>query len=280
MSPADPALPPSSADGTTGDGSGTRTTEGRSSGAPDERTPAGRSTRAGGRRRRGSRGRPRGSGPVPGVADAQAGQPGPTDVSGRPERVPDAEPRSRPRPSAGVDRPRQSAPQDRAEARTGAHRHGDRPARARAAGGGGGRTRRLAALADVRRAVDLPPIVYPEQLPVSARRSEISAAIAGHQVVIVAGETGSGKTTQIPKIALELGRGREGQIGHTQPRRIAARTVAERIAEELGTSIGELVGYQVRFTDESSDRTLVKVMTDGILLAQIQRDPELRAYDT
>lgn len=126
----------------------------------------------------------------------------------------------------------------------------------------------------------LPPVVYPEQLPVSARRAEIAAVIREHQVVIVAGETGSGKTTQLPKIALELGRGRDGQIGHTQPRRIAARTVAERIAEELGTSIGELVGYQVRFTDESSDRTLVKVMTDGILLAQIQRDPELRAYDT
>ena len=126
----------------------------------------------------------------------------------------------------------------------------------------------------------LPPVVYPEQLPVSARRAEIARAISEHQVVIVAGETGSGKTTQLPKIALELGRGRDGQIGHTQPRRIAARTVAERIADELGTTIGELVGYQVRFTDESSDRTLVKVMTDGILLAQIQRDPELRAYDT
>ena len=142
------------------------------------------------------------------------------------------------------------------------------------------RTRRLAAMADARRAVVLPPVVYPEQLPVSARRAEIAAAIRDHQVVIVAGETGSGKTTQLPKIALELGRGRDGQIGHTQPRRIAARTVAERIAEELGTSIGELVGYQVRFTDESSERTLVKVMTDGILLAQIQRDPELLAYDT
>ncbi|WP_374233866.1 ATP-dependent RNA helicase HrpA, partial [Cellulomonas sp. ACRRI] len=142
------------------------------------------------------------------------------------------------------------------------------------------RARRLTALADARRAVVLPPVVYPEQLPVSARRREIADAIRDHQVVIVAGETGSGKTTQLPKIALELGRGRDGQIGHTQPRRIAARTVAERIAEELGTSIGELVGYQVRFTDESSERTLVKVMTDGILLAQIQRDPELRAYDT
>ncbi len=99
-------------------------------------------------------------------------------------------------------------------------------------------------------------------------------------MVIVAGETGSGKTTQIPKIALDLGRGRAGQIGHTQPRRIAARSVADRIAEELGTTLGEIVGYQVRFTDTSSERTLVKVMTDGILLAQIQRDPDLLAYDT
>ncbi|MDM8085209.1 ATP-dependent RNA helicase HrpA [Cellulomonas cellasea] len=138
------------------------------------------------------------------------------------------------------------------------------------------RERRAAA----RRAAVVPPITYPEQLPVSARRDDIAAAIRDHQVVIVAGETGSGKTTQLPKIVLDLGRGREGQIGHTQPRRIAARTVAERIADELGTSIGELVGYQVRFTDESSERTLVKVMTDGILLAQIQRDPMLRGYDT
>ncbi len=122
--------------------------------------------------------------------------------------------------------------------------------------------------------------MYPEQLPVSARRQDIAAAIRDHQVVIVAGETGSGKTTQIPKIALDLGRGRDGQIGHTQPRRIAARTVAERIAEELGTTLGETVGYQVRFTDTSGEGTLVKVMTDGILLAQIQRDPMLLGYDT
>nr|WP_231959269.1 DUF3418 domain-containing protein [Paraoerskovia marina] len=134
--------------------------------------------------------------------------------------------------------------------------------------------------AQKRRDVVVPPISYPEQLPVSARREDIAAAMRDHQVVIVAGETGSGKTTQIPKIALELGRGRDGQIGHTQPRRIAARSVAERIAEELGTTLGEIVGYQVRFTDQSSERTLVKVMTDGILLAQIQRDPDLRAYDT
>ncbi|SFK46901.1 ATP-dependent RNA helicase HrpA [Cellulomonas sp. KH9] len=138
----------------------------------------------------------------------------------------------------------------------------------------------LARTAEARAAVTLPPIVYPEQLPVSARREEIAAALRDHQVIVVAGETGSGKTTQIPKIALELGRGRAGQIGHTQPRRIAARTVAERIADELNVPLGGVVGYQVRFTDESSDSTLVKVMTDGILLAQIQRDPMLRMYDT
>ncbi len=134
--------------------------------------------------------------------------------------------------------------------------------------------------AAARALVEIPTITFPEDLPVSARRADIAAAIRDHQVVIVAGETGSGKTTQIPKIALELGRGRAGQIGHTQPRRIAARSVAERIAEELGTSLGDVVGYQVRFTQQSSERTLVKVMTDGILLAQIQHDPELRAYDT
>ncbi|MFD6176377.1 MULTISPECIES: ATP-dependent RNA helicase HrpA [unclassified Isoptericola] len=134
--------------------------------------------------------------------------------------------------------------------------------------------------AAIRAAVEVPPIVYPEQLPVSARRDDIAAAIRDHQVVVVAGETGSGKTTQLPKILLELGRGRAGQIGHTQPRRIAARSVAERVAEELGTPLGGVVGYQVRFTDTSSEETLVKVMTDGILLAQIQRDPDLLAYDT
>lgn len=126
----------------------------------------------------------------------------------------------------------------------------------------------------------LPSITYPEQLPVSARRDDIAAAVAAHQVVIVAGETGSGKTTQIPKICLELGRGIRGTIGHTQPRRLAARTVAERIAEELGTELGDVVGYTVRFTDQASDRTLVKLMTDGILLAEIQRDRMLRRYDT
>ncbi|WP_458687895.1 ATP-dependent RNA helicase HrpA [Nocardia tengchongensis] len=132
---------------------------------------------------------------------------------------------------------------------------------------------------DARRAA-VPAIVYPEQLPVSARRDDIAKAIAEHQVVIVAGETGSGKTTQLPKICLELGRGIRGTIGHTQPRRLAARTVAERIAEELGTELGDVVGYTVRFTDQASDRTLVKLMTDGILLAEIQRDRLLRRYDT
>ena len=123
-------------------------------------------------------------------------------------------------------------------------------------------------------------VSYPPELPVSQRRDEIAAAIRDHQVVVVAGETGSGKTTQLPKICLELGRGVAGQIGHTQPRRIAARTVAERIAEELGTEIGTAVGYKVRFTDKSSDGTVVKVMTDGILLAEMQRDRQLRRYDT
>lgn len=130
------------------------------------------------------------------------------------------------------------------------------------------------------RRLAVPAIRYPEQLPVTARREDIAAAIAANQVVIVAGETGSGKTTQIPKICLELGRGIRGTIGHTQPRRLAARTVAERIAEELGTELGDVVGYTVRFTDQASDRTLVKLMTDGILLAEIQRDRMLRRYDT
>ncbi|CAM3072351.1 ATP-dependent RNA helicase HrpA [Skermania piniformis] len=126
----------------------------------------------------------------------------------------------------------------------------------------------------------VPDITYPPELPVSAQRDEIAAAIAAHQVVIVAGETGSGKTTQLPKICLELGRGVRGVIGHTQPRRIAARTVAERIAAELHTELGGVVGYTVRFTDRSADHTLVRLMTDGILLAEIQRDRLLRRYDT
>ena len=126
----------------------------------------------------------------------------------------------------------------------------------------------------------MPPISYPAELPVSQRKDEILRAIRDHQVVIIAGETGSGKTTQIPKICLELGRGVNGQIGHTQPRRLAARTVAERIAEELGSPLGQTVGYKVRFTDVSADDTLVKLMTDGILLNELARDRDLRRYDT
>ncbi len=138
-------------------------------------------------------------------------------------------------------------------------------------------------LAEVRveqRASALPRITYPEELPVSRKKDDIAEAIRAHQVVIVAGETGSGKTTQLPKICMELGRGVLGSIGHTQPRRLAARTVAERIAEELATPLGEAVGYKVRFTDRSGDDTLVKLMTDGILLAEIQQDRMLRGYDT
>ncbi|MEU1675003.1 ATP-dependent RNA helicase HrpA [Streptomyces roseifaciens] len=126
----------------------------------------------------------------------------------------------------------------------------------------------------------VPAVTYPEQLPVSQKKDEILAAIRDHQVVIVAGETGSGKTTQIPKICMELGRGVRGLIGHTQPRRLAARTVAERVAEELRTPLGEAVGWKVRFTDQVGEDTLVKLMTDGILLAEIQTDRELRQYDT
>ncbi len=131
-----------------------------------------------------------------------------------------------------------------------------------------------------RRRAAVPRISYPQALPVTQYRDELKAAIEANQVVVVAGETGSGKTTQLPKICLELGRGVRGTIGHTQPRRLAARTVAERIAEELGTPLGDTVGFSVRFTDRVSDRTLVKLMTDGILLAEVQRDRMLRGYDT
>ncbi|WBB46632.1 ATP-dependent RNA helicase HrpA [Verrucosispora sp. WMMA2044] len=131
-----------------------------------------------------------------------------------------------------------------------------------------------------RRKAAVPKIVYPASLPVSERKDDIAAAIRDHQVVIVAGETGSGKTTQLPKICLELGRGIGGLIGHTQPRRLAARTVADRIAEELGTELGDVVGYKVRFTDQVSENSLVKLMTDGILLAELQTDRMLRQYDT
>lgn len=131
-----------------------------------------------------------------------------------------------------------------------------------------------------RRRATVPVLDFPPELPVSAARDEIAAAIADHQVVVVAGETGSGKTTQLPKICLELGRGIRGAIGHTQPRRIAASSVARRVADETRTRIGDAIGYSVRFSDRSGADTLVKVMTDGILLREIATDPMLRAYDT
>jgi ATP-dependent helicase HrpA len=141
-------------------------------------------------------------------------------------------------------------------------------------------TRSGSVAARAARRAAMPPISYPPELPVSQLKDQIAEAIRDHQVVIIAGETGSGKTTQIPKICLELGRGVNGQIGHTQPRRLAARTVAERIAEELGSPLGQAVGYQVRFTDVSAADTLIKLMTDGILLTELARDRQLRQYDT
>jgi ATP-dependent helicase HrpA len=168
----------------------------------------------------------------------------------------------------------------------------DDTSRQRALGAVQAEVEAAAARFDARRQ-SVPAITYPADLPVSQRKDEIATAIRDHQVVIVAGETGSGKTTQIPKICLELGRGVAGQIGHTQPRRLAARTVAERIAEELGTELGTaggsvgsspgastVIGYKVRFTDMSSDDTLVKLMTDGILLTEMQHDRRLLRYDT
>src|SRR4051794_2612722 len=131
-----------------------------------------------------------------------------------------------------------------------------------------------------RRRAAVPRVEYPPELPVSEHRDELLAAVRDNQVVVVAGETGSGKTTQIPKICLELGRGVEGMIAHTQPRRLAARTVAERIADELAVPLGGPVGYAVRFNDRSSPETMLRLMTDGLLLAEIQRDRLLRRYDT
>ncbi|MEE3160415.1 MAG: DEAD/DEAH box helicase, partial [Pseudomonadota bacterium] len=124
-----------------------------------------------------------------------------------------------------------------------------------------------------------PALNYPENLPVCEKRSEILSLISENQVVVIAGETGSGKTTQLPKMCIEAGLGVYGRIGHTQPRRLAARSVSQRIADELNSPLGETVGYQVRFTDQSSDDTRIKVMTDGILLAQTQHDRFLNEYD-
>ncbi len=130
------------------------------------------------------------------------------------------------------------------------------------------------------RQAQLPRPIYDELLPVVQKRKEIAEAISAHQVTVLCGETGSGKTTQLPKICLELGRGVRGWIGHTQPRRIAARSVAARIASELGSSVGQAVGYKIRFSDRVSDDTYIKLMTDGILLAETQHDRLLQRYDT
>ena len=135
------------------------------------------------------------------------------------------------------------------------------------------------ALAERRRS-SLPQVDYDEQLPIAEHRESIQRALEQHQVLVIAGETGSGKTTQLPKLCLELGRGVQGMIGHTQPRRLAARSVANRIAEELHTPLSGLVGYQVRHEDRSNEQTLVKLMTDGILLAETAHDRFLQRYDT
>ncbi|KVL42110.1 ATP-dependent RNA helicase HrpA [Burkholderia territorii] len=197
-----------------------------------------------------------------GAADArqQQGQPprGPQQQAGKPPRGPRGdEPRREPGQPAAKGAPQAAG--ERAPRR-------ERPPRAAVAPN------------------PVPPITYPESLPVSGKRDEIARAIAGHQVVIVCGETGSGKTTQLPKICLDLGRGLgaggTGLIGHTQPRRLAASSTGRRIAEELGTPFGEVVGYKVRFTDNLAPGASVKLMTDGILLAETQTDPLLKAYDT
>src|SRR5439155_15094242 len=131
-----------------------------------------------------------------------------------------------------------------------------------------------------KRQSQVPRLEYDDSLPVVARREEIAAAIREHQVVVVCGETGSGKSTQLPKICLEIGRGVAGMIGHTQPRRIAARSIASRLGEELRTSVGQKVGFKIRFTDTTGPSTLVKVMTDGVLLAESQHDRFFDQYDT
>jgi ATP-dependent RNA helicase HrpA len=176
-----------------------------------------------------------------------------------------------------MNTPQQSRPE-------GGQKH-DAPSRRRGRGGKprpqGERRGRVRTPEEIeRRRSSVPAIRYPQELPVSQRKDEILKVIRDNQVVIVAGETGSGKTTQLPKICLELGRGVTGMIGHTQPRRLAARTVADRIAEELGTELGETVGYQIRFGGSVGDQTLVKLMTDGILLAELAHDRLLSAYDT
>ncbi|HEY1485088.1 MAG TPA: ATP-dependent RNA helicase HrpA [Micromonosporaceae bacterium] len=219
------------------------TPEEHPSAAPEGSTPA--------ERPRTSRGRRRGRRPGRTPATPPADRPGPdSERNDRRSRTEGERNDRRPR-SEGERRPRRDGPPSRL-----------RPEQIEA------------------RRESVPAITYPSDLPVSQKKDDIAAAIRDHQVVIVAGETGSGKTTQLPKICLELGRGITGLIGHTQPRRIAARTVADRIADELDTELGSTVGYKVRFTDQVGPQTLIKVMTDGILLAEIQNDRNLGRYDT
>ncbi|WP_186117662.1 ATP-dependent RNA helicase HrpA [Burkholderia gladioli] len=232
------------------------------------------------------------SAPSPSAHDTRPGQAQPE----RPPRAPRQEREAGAGPRGGRA-PRESQPPH--EPRQGGQGKDDargREARARAEGGEARPPREQREQREPREAREpraarapvtpnpIPPISFPESLPVSGKREEIARAIAANQVVIVCGETGSGKTTQLPKICLELGRGLgaggKGLIGHTQPRRLAASSTGRRIAEELGTPFGEVVGYKVRFTDNLAPGASVKLMTDGILLAETQTDPLLRAYDT
>uniref|UniRef100_UPI00313DC457 ATP-dependent RNA helicase HrpA n=1 Tax=Pseudoduganella sp. OTU4001 TaxID=3043854 RepID=UPI00313DC457 len=228
---------------------------------------------------------------TPGAADAAARASG--DAAGSPRREarqegarqpqsagPAAERRPQGRSQGAADRAPGNAP-----GREDGRRDAARPQQGSGERGEGRRERETPEQRAAREAAaafrnPLPPITFPEDLPVSGRRAEIAEALTKHQVVIVSGETGSGKTTQLPKICLELGRGQKGLIGHTQPRRIAASSTAKRIAVELGTPLGENVGYKVRFNDTLSKGASVKLMTDGILLAETQTDPLLKGYDT
>ena len=271
---------PRSAEGRLTEGRPTESRPTEASAPADEPRPAGRAPRGNESRRSESRGgreprrralshpepdsdahTPRPAGPV---ARIPVGEFSDADVDALAERLPTLSLRDEHRLARRLDT---------------ARRTGDHAARSRTMAGIAAAVDESAQRIAARRAA-LPAISYPEALPVSARREDIAAAIRDHQVVIVAGETGSGKTTQIPKICLELGRGVRGLIGHTQPRRLAARTVAARIAEELHTEIGEAVGWKVRFTDQVGENTLVKLMTDGILLAELTGDRMLWQYDT
>lgn len=207
----------------------------------------------------------------------------PSTVANVPANAPDRAPRQRPSASRQQPQPPRTEQQKEQQRQQQQQRRADQPARE------GQPSRESREARDAARAAreaektfrnPLPLITYPEDLPVSGRRAEIAKALTENQVIIVSGETGSGKTTQLPKICLELGRGQKGLIGHTQPRRIAASSTAKRIAQELGTPLGETVGFKVRFADTLTKGASVKLMTDGILLAETQTDPLLKNYDT